>query len=265
MLKKTLKSVIPKLLYGALLIVAVQYYLVFPGLFAVLPSDFSTEHPGVTFGRVNADEASPKYIHFDAKNNDSDLVVFFHGNYETVDQNFSAIAQLTRMKNDVLLVEYPGYGDSKGWPMPGSIIKNTKDVISKYRKPDQALVLWGRSLGGAFAVEMATTHQPKALILESAFMHPLDALGGDLLVSVLSPFFFLDLDNQARISELDASIPVLLLHGNEDHLFDVNVSHKMKAAMIHLRVKQIIYDGGHNARNYDFGSITDFLDSISNF
>jgi pimeloyl-ACP methyl ester carboxylesterase len=254
-----IKFILTSVLFVLALLSIVQYSLVYPGIFADLPSDFTTEHPKVTIGLVNDEEGSQKYLHYNADNNDADLVVFFHGNYETVDQNFSAIAQLTGMTNDVLLVEYPGFGASQGWPTTTKIVNNTRTIINKYRKQDQALVLWGRSLGGAFAMEMAITENPKALILESTFLHPLNALTGGILKTALKPFFFLDLNSEAKISALDPSMPVLLLHGNEDTLFDVNISHDMKGLMSHMPVEQVIFDGGHNARAYPFDVVIEFL------
>lgn len=259
MLRKSIKFIIPKALWALALAVAVQYYLVFPGMFANLPSDFETTHPKVTIGWLNEPSDSPKYLYYNSGKEGAELVVFFHGNYETVDQNFSAIAQLTGMTRDVLLVEYPGYGDSSGWPWPGDILENTQRTIEKFRKPEQSLVVWGRSLGGAFAVELATREAPKALILESTFLHPLDVIGGNFVSMLLSPLFFLDLDSESKIRELDSTIPVLLIHGDKDHLFDVEVSHRMNSLMSHMPTKQVIFEGGHNQRSYPLDTITDFL------
>lgn len=255
-----LKFLAPTLAWALTLFLVVQYYLVFPGAFATLPSDFQTDHPKVTIAHVSDEDGAPKSLYYDAKRDGAELVVFFHGNYETVDQNFSAVAQLTGMKNDVLLVEYPGFGDAEGWPMPGTIITNTLTTLEKYRKPGQGLVIWGRSLGGAFAVEMATRMKPDALILESTFMHPLNALGSDWVTTALKPLFFLDLDSGSKLDQLALDLPVLLLHGDQDPLFDLSISNRMKMALSPRPVKQIVYAGSHNQRNYPFDSVQDFLD-----
>lgn len=261
-MSKWIKFLVPKVLWVLILALVIQYYLVFPGIFADLPSNFETEHPKVTVGLVNGTVDSPKYLHYNAEKDDADLVVFFHGNYETVDQSFRPIVHLTGKIDDVLLVEYPGYGDSPGWPTPDVIVDNTQAVIAKYRKPGQDLVVWGRSLGGGFAFELAARETPKALILESTFLHPINTFGPDFLTTVLSPFFFLDLNNEEKISSLPPSLPVLLLHGDQDDLFDVAVSHRMKSRMAHMPVKQVIYEGGHNARNYPLNTVMDFLSEI---
>lgn len=258
-MKKALKFFLPKLLWVLVLSGVVQYYLVFPGAFADLPASYQASHPQVAQGWITGDKSGSKYLYYDSGNEESDLVVFFHGNYETIDQNFRPIVNLTNREQDVLLVEYPGYGDSHGWPMPEKIIATTETALAKFHKPGQNLIIWGRSLGGALAVEMARRHSPRALILESTFLHPLNALGNDILTTLLTPLFVLDLNTQSKLSDLDPALPVLLLHGDSDHLFDVAISHKMKREMTNMPVTQVIYPGGHNARNYPLDTIINFL------
>ncbi|MGF1465414.1 MAG: alpha/beta hydrolase [Sandaracinaceae bacterium] len=102
-------------------------------------------------------------------------VLFFHGNGGDV-KRWRSIGSRWQdaVGAHVLVVDYRGYGRSEGWPSePGLAL----DARAAYRFVRTArgvdpsrLLLAGQSLGGAIAVELATSGHPHAaLVLESTF------------------------------------------------------------------------------------------------
>jgi dipeptidyl aminopeptidase/acylaminoacyl peptidase len=87
------------------------------------------------------------------------LIVFFHGNAETLDHCFPVARDWTRRGFAVLLVEYRGYGRSYGTPgekhLVGDAVAFIGLVASRPEIDRSRLVLHGRSLGAAVAAQVA--------------------------------------------------------------------------------------------------------------
>lgn len=242
-------------------LVFAQYYLLFPAVFSdKLGDDFHIESEKILVEKKSYNSGELKSIYYQSDSEDSSLIVFLHGNFETIDQNFMGILAASKGEFDILLLEYPGYGSSTGWPTPSNILSSHLNAINEKLKDNQKLIIWGRSLGGGNAVNLAINVKYDKLILESTFLHPMNYLGDHLFSEMLKFLFVFDLDTENKFAELKSlESPILLIHGNNDGLFNVSISHKMKNELSELNVSQIIHDGGHNERKFDKNRIYDFL------
>jgi fermentation-respiration switch protein FrsA (DUF1100 family) len=74
---------------------------------------------------------------------------------------------------DVLLFDYRGYGDSQGEPTEAGLaldVRAARDhLVSELGVPQDRLVYFGDSLGGAVVTELAVEHPPAGLVLRSPF------------------------------------------------------------------------------------------------
>jgi pimeloyl-ACP methyl ester carboxylesterase len=99
---------------------------------------------------------------------------YSHGNAGNLSQRAEGVRRwMTLMKQAVLIYDYPGYGRSGGKPgEPGCYASGDAayDWMVRDRgvMPDRVL-LYGGSLGGAVAIELATRRPYRALVLVSAF------------------------------------------------------------------------------------------------
>ena len=80
---------------------------------------------------------------------------------------------LNRLGLDVFIVDYRGYGRSSGRPSEQGFYRDAQAVYNflvSVRKvfPDD-IILYGESLGGAVAIDLATKKTIKGLITECAF------------------------------------------------------------------------------------------------
>lgn len=147
-------------------------------------------------------------------------VLFFHGNAGNISHRLDSIAVFVRLGLQVLIIDYRGYGASAGKP---SEIGTYRDATAAWRYltvtrgiDSERVVLFGRSLGGAVAIELATRVTPGALIVESSFtsvpemaaeLYPL------LPVRWLARLHYRSLD---RISAV--ACPVMVLHSEHDEI-----------------------------------------------
>ena len=170
-------------------------------------------------------------------------LMFFHGNYELIDHWLHDFDALRAMGMAVLLVEYPGYGRSEGRPSKSSLIATAVAAYdSLIARPDIArgrIVVYGRSVGGGPASELAARRPVKTLILQSTFSS-IAALASDFFIPrflIRDPF-----DNEAILADLD--IPVLVVHGRNDG--EIAPWHAERLAAASDRVTLRWYDCTHD-------------------
>lgn len=101
------------------------------------------------------------------------LFVIAHGNAELIDDWVEPARVLQRMGGAVLLVEYPGYGRSQGQPSEAAITEALTiayDAFVGHPLVDsEAIVLFGRSVGGGAIAQLAKRRPSAALVLLSTF------------------------------------------------------------------------------------------------
>ena len=102
------------------------------------------------------------------------VVLFCHGNTGTVVE-WSEEVQLLRDRHGlaVLVFDYRGYGLSNGTPSEQGILRDAraarKWLAEQKEVHESDIVLMGRSLGGAVAVDLAAEENARGLVLQSTF------------------------------------------------------------------------------------------------
>jgi pimeloyl-ACP methyl ester carboxylesterase len=183
------------------------------------------------------------------------VVIFAHGNAELIDHWAPAFRQVSASGIGTLLVEYPGYGRSGGTPSQGSITQimlAAHDFLTRQVGVDpEAIVAYGRSLGGAAACALATERRLSALVLESTFtsIRAMAAQMGFPGSLVVDPF-----DNLRAVRSLD--IPILVLHGERDTLIPVSHGELLAAA---AGTQLVRMPCGHNDCPWAWRSVEAFL------
>jgi fermentation-respiration switch protein FrsA (DUF1100 family) len=101
-------------------------------------------------------------------------VLYCHGNAGNLSHRCSAIADLqTWLKTSVLIFDYPGFGKSEGKPTEQGCYAAADAaydwLVSQQRIPPGLIMLYGGSLGGGVAVELASRRDHRALVLINTF------------------------------------------------------------------------------------------------
>jgi len=108
-----------------------------------------------------------------AKEDTDKVMLYLHGNDYNVDLWHEGATNIQdQVPVDSLIVDYRGYGKSTGKPTPNGIIT---DVLAMYDhllqrgyKPENISV-YGRSLGGGIALELASRVPVKSVVIQSSF------------------------------------------------------------------------------------------------
>jgi alpha-beta hydrolase superfamily lysophospholipase len=156
---------------------------------------------------------------------DDPVILFFHGNGEIVSDYDDLGPIFSRMGINFLPVDYRGYGRSTGRPTVTSMMSDCHVILKESRKylinngHTGKLIVMGRSLGSASALEIAFEHQDQidGLIIESgfAFMMPLLELLG---LKSLNPGISEEDGprNYEKIKKFQK--PTLVIHAQYDHI-----------------------------------------------
>ncbi|KAG1864524.1 alpha beta-hydrolase [Suillus tomentosus] len=153
-------------------------------------------------------------------------VLMFHGNGGNHGHRIPlAKVFYVKMRCNVLMLSYRGYGHSEGSPSePGIRIdaQTALDYLAShpYLK-NTPVILYGQSIGGAVAIDLASRNPSKitALILENTFTN-LPRLVPKVL-PLLSPLSFLchqKWDSASKIPLIPRSMPILMLSGVRDEV-----------------------------------------------
>ena len=115
---------------------------------------------------------------------------------------------------NVASFEYRGFGYTKGKPKQASLFEDGLAVfdfiVSETGGNESNIILHGRSIGGAIALEIATRRDPGAIIMESSFTSAYNVLlGMDWIPGDLYR-------NKAKADRVDC--PVLFIHGENDSI-----------------------------------------------
>jgi fermentation-respiration switch protein FrsA (DUF1100 family) len=158
-------------------------------------------------------------------------VIFAHGNGELIDFWPHEFKKLAHLGIGVLLVEYPGYGRSKGSP-------NQKNITQAFIRAYDMLVA-RPSLGGGAVCTLAAHRPSAALILMSSFVSVRSFASKYLVPDFLvrDPF-----DNLAIVQAYHG--PVLVVHGKFDDVIPYTHGASLYQAAQHGQL--ISYGSGHN-------------------
>lgn len=149
-------------------------------------------------------------------------VLMFHGNADLAAWRVPWGVEVARRTGRmVVLAEYRGYGGIPGPPSVVGVRNDAEAVLAWTREatglPMSRIALYGHSLGSAVAAELAVTHPPEVLLLESPFSSARD-MARIIIAAPLERMWRLvsrvHYDTEARLRSLDA--PVWVVHGTED-------------------------------------------------
>lgn len=234
------------------LIAALQTKLIyFPSKgYDAVPTDVGLAFEDLTLRTADGVSIAAWYIpHEHARGN----VIFFHGNAGNMTNRLHSVKLLHRMGLNVLIIDYRGYGRSEGKPSEDGTYEDAEAAWrylteTRGETPDR-IALFGRSLGGAIAIELATRHTPAALVTESTFTSLLD-IGRMhykfLPVRLILSYHYDSLSKVPRIT-----CPKLFFHGREDTLIPLENGRRLFEASADPK-EFIETPGGHNESGFTY-------------
>jgi fermentation-respiration switch protein FrsA (DUF1100 family) len=144
-------------------------------------------------------------------------MLFCHGNAGNVSHRLENVAHLLRAGFQVLLFDYRGYGHSSGQPSEKGLFEDAAAAWSAQVERSDASrprIIFGRSLGGAVAVDLASRVDADGLVIESSFTS-IRTLAR-LFLPLPLPDLPVRYDSLSKIGAINA--PLLVVHGERDEL-----------------------------------------------
>lgn len=223
-----------------------------------------TKQPAMVFYPLKEIEATPKdwgLSYESLKLNASDTIsawyiphseaektiLFFHGNGGNMSHRGDSIYLFHKLKLNVLIIDYPGYGESDGHPFERGLYQSA-DAAWKYLVSDknikaENIIIFGRSLGGAVAVDLAARVNAGGVILESTFSSIRDII--DIAYPVLSHFIYLrySFNSLEKIQKVNS--PILIIHSPDDEVIPFELGQRL-FENISSEKEFLQIAGGHN-------------------
>jgi len=177
------------------------------------------------------------------------VILYAHGNAGNLTHRQPIMDRLTQLGCTVLMFDYRGYGKSEGRPSESGVLKDARAarawLAERTGRAEDELVLMGRSVGGAVAVDLAQDGA-RGLILESTFTSLPDVAGGHypwLPVRLLMRTRF------ASIKKIPAyKGPLLQSHGDRDQIVPTQFGRRLFEAAGSDKKRWLNIPGaGHNS------------------
>lgn len=176
--------------------------------------------------------------------------LYLHGNYRNIGNNLEHTQRLHNLGYNVLVADYRGFGKSSGGRPNEAKVYEDAEAAWKYLlkirgvQPQQAFI-YGHSLGGAIAVDLAMHHPEAAgLVTESTFTSMIAM--GKLEYSYLPIDWLLNQRFEVLQKITRIKIPVLIIHGTWDKRVPVQMAQQLYAAAPQPKMLVLIEGGEHN-------------------
>lgn len=176
-------------------------------------------------------------------------ILYLHGNAGHIGHRAMLIRSYLNQGYGVLLLTYRGFSGNPGTPSEEGLYKDARAAIQFLHEQgisDECLVLFGESLGGAVAIQMATEYKNLgAIILQSPFTTLAD------IGQYHYPFFpvkWLIKDKFASIEKINLiHCPVLVIIAKNDNIVPPAYSRKLFDAILTPKRLLEVPGKGHNS------------------
>ena len=178
-------------------------------------------------------------------------MLYLHGNDKNISHGHDVdnAGRMHSLGYNLLMIDYRGYGKSTGGePSEIKVYEDAEaawNYLLKQRSTPQRTFIYGHSLGGAIAIDLAMRHPESAgLIAESTFTSMSDM--GKRKYSYLPVDWLLNqrFDSLDKVSKL--KIPVLFIHGTWDRRIPWQMSQRLFDQTPQPKFMKLIEGGEHN-------------------
>lgn len=189
------------------------------------------------------------------------VILFLHGNGGNISHRLDKIRFFRTLPANVFIIDYHGYGRSEGAPSEENVYRDAEAsyryLINEKKFSPRQVVVFGSSLGGVAAVQLATKEKIGALILQSTFTSARDMavrmnpLYRHPIVWIRSNF-----DALGKIGKVKA--PILIIHSKQDEMIPYRMSMALYEKAPEPKKLLLLERGGHN----DFIVTPEYLENL---
>lgn len=244
------------------------YYLQDYALFKPekLSKDFQFDYENQEIKEYNLetrDGAVINGLRFFPKGESRGVVLYLKGNSKSIKGWGKFAVDFTRHGYNVLMVDYRGFGKSTGRRSQKAIKRDLQEVYNKIKEltTEDRIILYGRSLGSGFATKLASTNNPKMLILDAPYYSLTKVTARYMPFMPLSILMKYPLPTYKWLKYVRC--PIHIIHGTDDKLIPYKTSVKLSQINPMLTRLHTVIGGGHKNLN-NFESYHKMLGEIIN-
>jgi len=179
---------------------------------------------------------------------DDPVLLFFHGNAGNLSHRVDLLVELaTRTSASVFVVGYRGYGRSEGRPKESGLYLDARAAWTHLTEGSgvgaDRIVIFGKSLGGGVAVDLALEAPAAGLIVESSFTSIPDMAGAHY---PFVPKFLVRTQMNSVVKVPLISIPKLFIHSQNDRVVPYRLGRELFDAAAEPKRFHEVVGAGHN-------------------
>ncbi|HSO75392.1 MAG TPA: alpha/beta hydrolase, partial [Blastocatellia bacterium] len=191
-------------------------------------------------------------------------LLWFHGNAGNISYRYEMIRAFMRLPVRVFIIDYRGYGKSDGKPSEAGLYLDARAawdyLVHERHEVPERIIIFGKSLGGAPAVDLATHVDPAGLIVQSSFTS-----AGDMAAAVL-PFLprailRTRMDSLGKIASVRC--PKLFIHSQADEVVPYDLGRRLFETAHEPKVFHEVMGSPHNS-TYLVGGAS-YVDALRSF
>jgi abhydrolase domain-containing protein 17 len=169
-------------------------------------------------------------------------LLYIHGNASDLGDVRPLLERLQSLGFNVFAYDYRGYGTSDGRPSEQNAYQDAEAAYAyltqRLKIPPNRIIVYGHSLGGGSAAELAARHSIAGLILESTFTSAF---------RVVVPFPLLPFDKFSTLTKLrKVRCPVLVMHGQADRTIPFHHGQTLYKAASEPKLSLWVAGADHN-------------------
>ena len=192
------------------------------------------------------------------------VLLWFHGNAGNITYRYDMIRMMMGLPAEVFIIDYRGYGKSVGSPTEQGLYLDARaswDYLTNSRGiAAQRIIIFGKSLGGVPAIDLASQVEPAGLIVQSSF-----SSAGDMAETIM-PFLprallHTKMDSLSKLARVRC--PKLFIHSRADEVVPYELGRRLFEAATEPKEFYEVEGSPHNS-TYIVGG-TRYLEAIRKF
>lgn len=169
-------------------------------------------------------------------------LLYIHGNAEDLGDVQPVLERLHSWGFSVFAYDYRGYGTSDGTPSEHHAYQDANAAYTyltqQLKVPAHQIIVYGRSVGGGSATELAAKYSVAGLVLESTFTSAF---------RVVVPFPLLPFDKFSNLDKLrKVDSPILVMHGQADQTIPIQHGRALYEAAPEPKSSLWVEEAGHD-------------------
>ncbi len=173
-------------------------------------------------------------------------LLWFHGNAGNIESRRHLLLRLRDLPANVLIIDYRGYGKSEGSPDEPGVYRDAQaawEWLAARAEPER-IIIFGISLGGGPACELATQVDCGGLVLESIFTSAKDMSSRVIPFLPVRWLMRTHFDNLSKIAKIKA--PKLLIHSRADDVVPFAMGERLFEAAASPKEHAWFDEANHN-------------------